>query len=351
MTRHFSQLFSYVLFGAVFGAAQVASAGSSTAATESSGSTPPAPIIVAPYTQPAALDDSSAQQSHASVYNAGIAAQSNQSVPTIGIGDLLDIVVSDAPELTVRVRVSESGIVSLPLVGDVRVAGLTVKQAQESLARLLVAGDLVRHPLVSILVEQFATQGTKILGEVAQPGVYPLLGPHRLLDSISAAGGLSPKAGHSVTILREGSESKQIKIELPSDLKTLEDNVVIYPGDTVIVSKAGVVYVVGDLNRPGAFLMENNTTVTLLQAIALAQGTTKTASLSRAVIIRRDAAGPKEIPAGLDRVLKAKAPDQNLQPDDIVFVPTSQAKNYTYRGIEAIVQAATGMAIYATIPR
>jgi len=122
-------------------------------------------------------------------------------------------------------------------------------------------------------------------------------------------------------------------------------NVALQPGDTVVVSKAGMVYVVGDVGLPTGVVMENSG-LTVLEAIAMAQGTKPTAALDKAKLIRKSPNGQEEIPLPLKKILSAKAPDVKLQPDDIVFVPSSTAKSVGKRSLEAIVQAATGVAIY-----
>jgi polysaccharide export outer membrane protein len=128
--------------------------------------------------------------------------------------------------------------------------------------------------------------------------------------------------------------------------QSLQSNVDIFPGDTIVVSKAGIVYVVGDVRRPSGVMMENGTQMTVLQAIAMAEGTTPTASLNGAKIIRKTPKGPQEMPLELKKILAAQSPDIQLQADDIIFVPGSAAKGAAKRGLEAIIQAATGLAIY-----
>jgi len=130
----------------------------------------------------------------------------------------------------------------------------------------------------------------------------------------------------------------------PNNGETLA-NVAVGPGDTVVVSKAGMVYVVGDVKEPTGIIMDNPN-LTVLQAIAMAHGTNSTASLKSARLIRKAHSNPRDVPIPLDAILAAKSPDLELQPDDIVFVPTSTAKTVTRRSLEAILQAATGIAIY-----
>jgi len=270
----------------------------------------------------------------------------DQNAMTIGPGDLIDLSVYQVPELIMKVRVDLNGVVSLPLIGDLRLAGLTVRDAQLLIARELIERQLVKKPEVSLFIEEFATQGITVYGEVSTPGIYPLMGPHKLYDAISAAGGLTLKAGRTVTILHAGRRASEEVIDL-SGGKTLEQaNVTISPGDTIIVPKAGVVYVLGEVNKPGAFLMENNTSMSLMKAIALAGSTTKVASLKHAIILRKSSEGTVEIEVSLDKIYHAKASDMQLHAEDIVFVPLSNVKNYGAMGLQAAIQAAV-YSVYA----
>jgi polysaccharide export outer membrane protein len=270
----------------------------------------------------------------------------DESAITIGPGDLVDLTVFDVPELVLKVRVDASGGVSLPLIGDLKLAGRTVRDSQQLIARELVARQLVRSPQVSLLIEEFATQGITVYGEVNTPGVYPLMGPHRLYDAISAAGGLTMKAGRTVTILHVGQRDYPEVITLSSENSVGHADVRIYPGDTIIVSKAGVVYVLGEVNKPGAFVMENDTSMTLLKATALAGGTTKIASLKHALILKESPHGPVQTEVSLDKISHGKASDLQLHAEDILFVPLSHLKNYGAMGLQGAIQAAV-YSVYA----
>lgn len=264
----------------------------------------------------------------------------------LGPGDLLEVSVYGAPDFDKKeMRVTTDGNVLVPMVGSIHIAGLTVSRAQEVIAKKLSDGEFFNDPQVTIFVKDYATQGVSILGEVQKPGVYPVVGPRQLYDAISLAGGLTPKAGRFVTI-KHRDNTVPTTIEVSNDpQKRLDANVSIQPGDTVIVSKAGIVYVVGDVKLPGGFVMENGK-MTVLQAIALAQGANSTASLDNAKLIRQENGEQKTEPIPLKKILRAKAQDQNLEPGDIVFVPNSAAKSGFRRTLEAAVQTASGLAIY-----
>jgi polysaccharide export outer membrane protein len=263
----------------------------------------------------------------------------DQAALSIGPGDLLDLSVYHVPELLLKVRVDTNGYVSLPLIGDLKLSGVTVRDAQLRIAHMLVNLELVKQPQVSLFVEEFATQGITVYGEVTAPGIYPLLGPHTLYDAISAAGGLTLKAGHSVTVMHAGQPHAEEVVDLPGDGTPGKADVMLTPGDTVVVSKTGVVYVLGEVNKPGAFLMENNTTMSLLKAVALAGSTTKVASLRHVYIIRKGNDGTTEMEVRLDK-LSHSVPDIQLHAEDIVFIPLSNIKNYGAMGIQGAIQAA-----------
>lgn len=272
-------------------------------------------------------------------------------VPAIGAGDLLKVSVLGAPESEQEVRVDGEGNAFLNFVGAVRVAGLTTEQAQATVAKKLADGGFFTEPQVSIFVKEYATQGVSVMGEVSKPGVYPLLGARTLFDVLSLAGGTTPKAGQVVNITHRAHPQEPVSVTLSNTsgsnaVQSARSNVDIYPGDIVVVSKAGIVYVVGDVHRPSGVIMENGTQMTVLQAIAMAEGTNPTAALNGAKLIRKTAQGPQETPLELKKILSAKSPDVSLQADDIIFVPSSMAKSATKRSLDAIIQVATGVAIY-----
>lgn len=267
----------------------------------------------------------------------------------IGAGDLLNIDVVNAPELTLKVRVNDSGTVRLPLLGDMRAAGLTVEQVEERMSRELVDRNLLLKPQVTVFVAEYATQGITVLGEVNQPGTYPMFGPHRLFDAISAAGGLTQRAGSALTIIHAEDTAHPLHFTYKATNANVNIDVELRPGDTIVVDKASVIYVVGEVNKPGAFLMENNTDVTVLRAVALANGPTHQASLRRARIVRRLPTGIEEIDLPLDKIMHGQVMDSELRPDDILFLPTSKVKVTAKSGAQAIIAATVGMVTYGRL--
>ena len=265
----------------------------------------------------------------------------------IGSGDLLEIKIFGVPDLSQEARVGTNGDISVNLVGPVNVAGSTTSEAQQKIASLMQERGFLNNPQVAVLVKEYATQGISVLGEVAKPGIYPLLGQRRLFDVISAAGGTTQRAGRTITISHRADPENPVVVEMSTEpAKAAATNVEVLPGDTVLISRAGVVYVVGDVARPSGFTMDSNERMTVLQAIAMAGGTNGTAALDSSKILRRSAQGVQEIPIPLSKLLSAKATDQPLQAEDVLFVPKSLGKSVARRSAEAILQVATGLAIY-----
>lgn len=259
----------------------------------------------------------------------------------IGPGDLIEITVFDTPELSGKARVSNLGDISLPLLGVLHVNGLTTDQAQKLVADSLIQKQLVKDPQISVFVAEYATQGVSVLGEVKHAGIYTSLGQHRLLDYISLAEGLTPMAGTSVTITPRGS-SQARTITLPSiSSPTPDQNPEILPGDTIFVAKTGVVYVVGDVSRPGGFALDHDQHLTVLQAIALAQGVNGTAAKSKARLIRKTPSGSQEIPVNLARLMRSREGDLALQDNDILFIPQSGTRSILKATQGAIAGVAT----------
>lgn len=276
-------------------------------------------------------------------------ADTDHSVISLGPGDLIDVSVFNVPDLATKARVSNSGDVYLPLIDYVHVADLTVDEAQALIEKRLADGGYVRNPHVTIFVDEAESQGVTILGEVAKPGIYPDLGDHKLYQIISLAGGFSPTASHNISIIRK-SQPQPIHLDLPRNLADdLGDNIDIEPGDTITVPRAPIVYVVGDVGRPSGLLIDNGS-LTVLQALALAGGTNKTAKMSGVRIIRKGPSGMTETRVPLKKMLEAKSPDVPLQADDILFIPVSGGRVLAGRTFDAAMSAASAVTVYTVHP-
>ena len=238
-----------------------------------------------------------------------------------------------------------SGDVSLALVGNVHLAGLSNEEAQALIEALLANGHFVNNPHVSVYVKEYTAEGISVMGEVSRPGAYSPLGPHRLLDMIQTAGGLTEKAGSEVSISHRDDPTHPVTVMLANDpVKRAENNVELLPGDTVVVLKGGIIYVLGEVNRPGGFVVEEDHMTTASEVLAMAAGPTHVAALNGTRIIRRTPSGLKDLPLSLQKIMQAKAPDVTLQADDIVFVPGSKVKGAF--GPVNIASMVLGAAIY-----
>lgn len=276
--------------------------------------------------------------------------EANASMIKLTPGDLLEISVYNVPELSTKARVGNAGDIYLPLIDYVHVGDLTVDEAQAAIGKRLEDGGFVRNAHVTIFVDESSAHGVTILGEVAKPGIYPALGERKLYDFISSAGGFTSVAGRKISVIREHGNGATITLELPKNLADdLKDDIDVFPGDTISVPRAPVIYVVGDVGHPTGLLIDNGS-LTVLQAIALAGGANHTAKINAVRIIRKGRAGMTETKVPLKKMLEAKAPDIPLQADDILFVPLSGARVAASQGLQAAVSATAGIAILAAHP-
>ena len=305
----------------------------------------------------------------------------------IGAQDLLNISVYGAPELDRTVRVSAEGEIHLPLVGDVQAAGRTSRELEAELEDRL-RQNYMNDPQVNVFLATVESHPVSVLGAVGKPGVYQIRGPETVIELLAMAQGLTEDAGNRVIVMHHDGLTPPASAGDPSDspsavaanrppdsvkrqpspgresvtdsnfaeidLKNLLSsgdsryNVLVYPGDIVKVPQAGIVYVVGEVHKPGGFVLKASDTISVLQALALAEGMTRTSAGSRARIIRTNqATGTRtEIPIDLKRILAGKAPDPMLHAKDIVFIPNSTAKSALYRGTEAAITIAAGVIVY-----
>ena len=255
--------------------------------------TPETRSVPNPKDAPAIWNDTgSAQPAAGASTNAN--AQSAAPMPApIGPGDSLDIAEYHTPEFHSSVRVSTAGTVTLPLIGEVKLAGMDEQAAARAIEAALLAKGMLLHPLVSVLVTSYAGQDVSVLGEVTHPGVYLYTVHHRLLDLLSAASGLSPNAGRLVNVFHQSDPKIPHAVVLdPSGTDTSSDhNPELSPGDTVQVSRAGLVYVVGDVIRPGGFPVDPVQGLTVVQALSLAWGPSQNAAVGKVLLIREQKGG------------------------------------------------------------
>ena len=267
----------------------------------------------------------------------------------IGPGDALDVSEFHTPEFHSSVRVSADGTVTLPMINAVNLAGMDEQAAAHAIEAALLAKGMLLHPQVSVLVTLYAGQDVSVLGEVTRPGVYPYTLHHRLLDLISAASGLSANSGRLVNVYHRADPRTPHPVVLdPGGADSAADhNPELSPGDTVQVSRAGLVFVIGDVVRPGGFPVDPAQGLTVVQALSLAWGPSQNAAAGKALLISEQNGGRTMTTLNLRRMMHGQDPDQPIHDRDILFVPDSMAKNMWNRTMEAAIQSAVGVTIYA----
>jgi polysaccharide export outer membrane protein len=245
-----------------------------------------------------------------------------------------------------QVRVTDDGNVPLAYVGSIHVAGQTPGTAANMIQEALMEKKVMRKPQVTVRMMELATQDVSILGQVHTPGTYSITTPQTILKVLSLAGGLTDSADRNVTVKRNKS-GEQLRYYVSNNSEqALSDVVMVYPGDTILVARAPMVYVMGDVGRPGGYVIAtNDQRLSVMQAIAMAGSASKTAVQSRVRLIRTTEHGEVELPVHLDAIQKGKQPDMMLQPDDILYVPFSWMKNVAI-GSSSIGAATAGAAVY-----
>jgi polysaccharide export outer membrane protein len=254
-------------------------------------------------------------------------ALANASALVIGTGDELEVTVYGAPDLSGHTRVGADGNISMPLIGYVRLAGLSSSEAAGAIEAQLRQSNVVNDPQVSVYVKEYTSSGISVAGEVTKPGFYSAVGPHRLFDVLQAAGGPTDKAANKVIIShRDQKDATTLSISKnPAEMTA--SNVELQPGDTVVVPKAGIVYVLGEVTRPGGYVLNSTGGITVLQIVAVAGGPTHVASAGKTRLLRRTENGFQEQQIDVTKLLRGKAHDVSVRDEDILFIPSSRIKN------------------------
>jgi len=265
----------------------------------------------------------------------------------ISPGDLLSIAVFDTPEFSGTMRVSNEGNLNMALVGSLHIAGLTASDAAKLISTKLIEGDFLKNPQVSVSFVDFINQSALVLGEVVHPGPVPILGSRTLWEVIGAAGGVSPTAAHRVLIIHRSDPTHptELAIDWTRDLSS-QPNPRISLGDTVQVPRLGMVYVVGEVGRQGAFPITHEK-LTMLQLISLAEGYKYTSKASQTRLIRITPNGRQISKVDVPALLKGKIADFPLQNDDILYIPNSASKVVITRGLESAIGVITALAVYS----
>lgn len=267
-------------------------------------------------------------------------------------GFLLNVQVYDEPDLSARVRVDRDGNIGLPFIKTLHVGGDTVAQAKLQIEEKFRGDGILKNPQITIDVEQFATTSVTVMGEVANPGKVELLAPHSLLDVIGMTGGETSLAGNQVELKREvdgAMHSSVYHYSRGDDGSSIRD-VMVNPGDTVMVKRAGIVYVLGGVNRPGGYAMQENGELNVAQAISLAQGLVMQAKVGGLRVVQHDANGkPVEVHISYNKIMDGKEKALQLAAGDIVYVPISKTKAILSSTTTLIGQTASA-SIYTAKP-
>ena len=249
----------------------------------------------------------------------------------MGPGDIVQVSVFGIPELEkLEGEIDSLGRVSLPLVGEVKLGGLTLSQAQEVLTRAF--SKYVVQPKVSVAIKEYHSYRVSVLGEVNKPDVYALKGGRTLMDVLAMAGGLKADASHTITLVRLGKERTSMIIDLErlvsygTSSEGSQYNIILKPGDVVYVPKAGSIFVDGYVGHPGSFPLTSKLTVT--QALAMAGGMEWEASHKVYVYRLGKDGSRKVVEVDVDKIREGKERDFPLEVNDVVFVPGSGFKQF-----------------------
>jgi polysaccharide export outer membrane protein len=268
----------------------------------------------------------------------------------LGPGFLLSVSILSDSDFDGNYRVDQRGNIALPVLGSIHVAEETVSDARAQIAAKLVSGQILNDPQVTLNVLEYTVSEVTISGEVASPGKYPLLAPHRLSEALALAGGTTMLAADDVDITRAGHPGGTIVAHYVRGGDSLHNNdVLVYPGDSIQVRRAGVVYVLGAVTRPGGYVMQENGSLNLLQAISLANGTIFTASLRTFYILRRNPDGSEaNIALPYKDIVAGKTPNVQLSASDILYVPTSGAKSFL-QNTQSLMAATASATLYGVL--
>jgi len=302
------------------------------------------------------------------IFLAGAVAFGEATAPpsayVLGPGDQVVIRVLDLEEIGENpFRIDMRGNINVPLAGRIHAGGLSVDQLEEAVAAPLK--EYLRDPVVTVSISEFSSQPVSVIGAVNNPGVHQIRGSKTLFEIISEAGGLKNEAGNSIKITRRreygdiplagaaaGASGEfsvaEVSVKSVMEARNPRENIRIQPNDVISVPRAELVYVIGAVKRAGGFALGEREQISVLQALAMAEGLDRVASPSTAKILRESDGGAsrKEIPVDVRKMLAGKTGDVPMLTNDILFIPNSASKNAAVRGLEVAIQVGTGLAIY-----
>ena len=282
----------------------------------------------------------------------------------LGAGDQISVRVLNEEEFSDKpIQIDMGGYVRIPVVGRLQVAGMTVAQVENEVSTRLKRYLL--RPDVSVSIAEFHSQPVSVIGSVRNPGVHQVQGRKSLVEMLSLAGGLENTAGPTLKITRRIENGRipmagahddptgqyslaEVSLKSILEARKPEENILIQPHDVISVPRAETVYVMGQVVKSGGFVLTDNETISVLQAVSMAGGLDRAAKPQNAMILRRTPEGLQraEVPVNLRQILDGKQPDVRMQPEDILYVPDNVPKRAFLRGLEAAVQAGTGVVIF-----
>jgi len=282
----------------------------------------------------------------------------------LGPGDQITVSLRDRKEIEIRpARIGQDGAVELSYVGNLHAEGLSTQQLAKEIETRLTR--IVQNPVVTVEVSEYGSQPVSVLGAVNRPGVHQLRGSKSLVEVLSLAEGLKNEAGNEIKITRPKSSgpiplanakedatgefmTAEVKVKGLMDATLPEANIQIRAHDVITVPRAELVYVLGKVKRPGGFPLAERESISVLQALAMAEGVEPGALTQGAKILRASvgSTAPVEIPIDIKKMLANAAPDQPLRPNDVLFVPSSTMKTVGVKILETGLQMATGVVVW-----
>ncbi|MDE1162364.1 MAG: polysaccharide export protein [Acidobacteriaceae bacterium] len=267
----------------------------------------------------------------------------------VGAGDLLSVDIYETPEFTGQYRVDPNGDIAVPLIGKRHVAGMTQAEIATMLEQTLRSEQILVNPQVNVDISQYASRFVTVLGEVSNPGRFPVIGPAHLTDILAQAGGVTPLAGADVRIRHDGqplgSETVVFYSRRTSNEATGQTE--ISPGDIIVIPRAGIIYVLGAVNHPGGYVMQEDGSLNVAQALSLAGGTALQAKTGGLRVVRRNADGTiADIRLSYDQIADGKQEPIALKAEDVVYVPMSKLKA-SFVAASSILSSAASATIVA----
>lgn len=282
----------------------------------------------------------------------------------LGPHDQIRIIATHAEEISAEpFRIGPDGNVTLPFIGRMRVSGMSVETLETALQGKLK--EYVRDPQVSVQVIESRNRPVSVIGAVKSPGVHQLREPTRLIEILSLAGGLREDAGARLRVTRQrqwgalplagaqpdpSGQFSVAEVDLEGMIRGANpaENIYVQPNDVISVPRAEIVYVMGEVKKPGGFPLRDREKVHVMQALAMAEGMLVTAGPKHARIMRVNPAGGErvEIPVDIRKVLEGRGADVAMQADDILMIPNNAARSVALRTAETALQIATGVIIW-----